>query len=133
MNTKIIIGGLVLVVIAFYGGMKYSESKRVAIIANFRNGNFTPGQGGGRGLTGGGAISGEIISKDPNGITIKMRDGSSKIVILSSSTSVMKSVNGTLTDLEIGKEISGTGTANSDGSLTASMIQIRQATTTTNK
>ncbi|MBI3589113.1 MAG: hypothetical protein HY093_01720 [Candidatus Liptonbacteria bacterium] len=129
---------------AFYGGIKYAESKRP------RGGfprqdleqfcNLSPeerqqklqeldakpsGFKGRDGQRGGGSANGEIISKDDKSVTIKLRDGGSKIVFFSDSTEITKSAEGTLSDLEIGKNISVKGTANSDGSITAQTIQLR--------
>ncbi len=136
---KIIAGIVVGVVLvgsgAFYGGMKYAGS-------NGGRGNFanmTPeerqtrfqqmggaGQArGGRGGMGGGFTNGEILKKDATSITLKLRDGGSKIVFYSSTTEVSKFTAGSATDLEIGKTISVNGTTNPDGSITAQTIQIR--------
>lgn len=136
MNNKIILGivGLVLIVVAFYGGMTYAKSK-VPSRGQFGNGQFVAnGQltGGGMrsGMNGGGFTSGEIISKDASSITIKMQDGSTKIVLVSGSTQVMKSTSGSLADLSTGTNVVITGSANSDGSITSQSIQIRPASTT---
>lgn len=132
-KIKIILGGLVIVLISFYGGMKYEQNKIP------ERGNFTAfvgGVGGQRGTNangrggGSGIVSGSIISKDSTGVTIKMRDGSSKIVFVSPSTSIMKFVLGNISDLLVGEQVNTSGTSNPDGSVTAQSIQIRQATTT---
>ena len=120
---------------AFYGGMKYAQSKsptprsfqnmtqeqRQQLSANIggvaRNGT--------RNAAGGGFSDGQIIAKDDKSITIKIPDGSSKIVFYSESTKIQKTADGTTTDLEVGQQVSANGTANSDGSLTAQTIQIR--------
>ncbi len=122
---------------AFYGGMKYAQSQ-----APQRNAqgfqNLSPeerqqriqqfsGSGGGNRGTGGGFTSGEILSKDDKSITIKMRDGGSKIIFYSDTTEVGKFVNGASSDMEIGKTVSVNGKTNSDGSITAQSIQIRPA------
>ena len=129
MNTKNIIIAVVLVIIAFYGGMKYDQSKTVTPTAG--TGNFA--QGGGRGgrFAGGGAgaVSGNILSVDASGITVQLRDGSSKIVVIPASASIVKSVPGSSSDLAVGKGVIANGTANSDGSVTAANVQIRQAMT----
>jgi len=140
--TAVVVGGG-----AFFGGMKYAESKSPrgrlsqADFQNLQNlspeerqqrlqelganaGGFRGGSGGGQ-RNGGGLTSGEIISKDDKSVTIKLRDGGSKIVFLSDSTEIWKSTAGALSDLEIGKNISVNGTANSDGSITAQTIQLR--------
>ena len=126
---------------AFYGGMKYAQGRGSR--GNFANltpeqrqqfqanagGGFRNGQG--RGGMGGMFVAGEIISKDDKSITIKLQDGGSKIVFYSDNTDVGKSVSGTSADLEIGKNITTNGTANSDGSITAQSIQIRPIPTGT--
>lgn len=126
MSNKIMLGAVVVVgALAFFGGMKYGQ-------ANAR-GNFQANIAGGfrTGVTGRapGAnadfINGDIIAKDNQSITIKMRDGNSKIILYSSSTEVSKFDAGTANDLLVGKTISITGTANTDGSLTAKTIQVR--------
>ena len=128
-NKKIIIVILVLIVVAFYGGMKYSQSKN-PVVQSFQNANFTGGAGSARNLRGGaGGVSGDIIAKDATSVTVKMRDGGSKIVLVSPSASVIKTVSGSLDDLAVGKTINVVGMTNSDGSFTAESIQIRQATT----
>jgi len=125
---------LILIVIigvgvgAFYGGMKYAESKALSdrqqrmqqFGANF--GGFRLGLGSGQR---GGFTAGEIIAKDDKSVTVKLQNGGSKIVFLSDSTEITKSAAGALSDLEVGKNIIVNGTANSDGSITAQTIQLR--------
>lgn len=149
--NKLIVSVIAVAVVvgggAFFGGMKYVENKSSrgrlsqADFQNLQNlspeerqqrlrelgANAGAGFRGGRtgGQAGGGFTSGEIISKDDKSVTIKLRDGGSKIVFLSDSTEITKSVSGTLGDLEVGKTISVNGTANSDGSVTAQSIQLR--------
>ncbi len=131
---------------AFFGGMKYAESKSPAsrfTQGNFQNlqnlspeerqqrlqelganaGGFRGGTGGQR--NGGGFTAGEIISKDDKSVTVKLQDGGSKIIFFSDSTSISKMTDGTKADLEVGKTVTVNGTANSDGSITAQTVQIR--------
>src|SRR3989338_10164732 len=94
--------------VAFYGGMKYAESKNPrgqSARGGFQN--LSPeerqarlrqfgaaiGAGAGPSMRGDGGFSaGEIISKDDKSITLKLRDGGSKIIFFSSATAVSKSV-----------------------------------------
>ncbi len=131
MNKLILVAVTVAVVIgggAFYGGMKYSQGKAISDRQQRfgqTGANIGSGFRGGQGGTGGGFVSGDIISKDNQSITIKMRDGSSKIVFYSGTTEVSKFVAGTSTDMAVGKTVTVTGTTNSDGSITATTVQLR--------
>lgn len=70
-------------------------------------------------------INGEIIAKDDKSITIKLRDGGSRIIFYSATTEISKFVSGTADDLIIGKNITVIGKTNSDNSITAQTIQLR--------
>ncbi|MFH0955907.1 MAG: hypothetical protein V1801_01680 [Candidatus Falkowbacteria bacterium] len=144
MKNKMLIGFIVAVVIvgagSFYGGMLYGKSQGGKNTAqNFQNfspeeraqrfGQMGVGQSrGGNRIADGGFVNGDIIAKDEKSITIKSADGGSKIVFLSNSTQIMKSVDGSALDLETGKNVTIIGSTNSDGSLTAQSIQLRPAT-----
>ena len=139
MAKKILPIIIVLIVVgggAFYGGMKYQESKAPKGLAagNFQNlRNLSPEQqqqrlqqmGGGNRQSGASFVNGEIIAKDDKSITVKLRDGGSKIIFYSDTTEVGKFVNGGPSDLEIGKTVTVNGKANQDGSVTAQSIQMR--------
>lgn len=132
---QIIVGVLVVGMVSFYGGMKYGGSKIIATASNtlgqgqqrgggqFGGGVGTRMGGGNRG--GAGFANGEVVSADDKSLTVKMRDGSSKVIILSASTQVLKSTAGTLVDVPTGIEITVVGSPNSDGSITAQSIQVR--------
>jgi hypothetical protein len=53
-----------------------------------------------------------------------MQDGSTKIVLVSATTQITKSATGTQADLKTGENVVVTGTPNSDGSLTATNVQL---------
>jgi len=135
MKNKIVsVAVLVAVVVgagAFYGGMQYQKSIAAKTASSGRQQFAGGGQGGmgrrGAGGQNGGFVGGDIISKDDKSITVKSRDGGSKIVFLSQSTSVGKTVAGASSDLTVGEQVVVNGTANSDGSVTAQNIQIRPA------
>ncbi len=121
--VALVVGGA-----AFFGGMQYQKSQASGPM----QGQFR-GQNGGTqgGLLGGSGnrqgmmpVSGEIIGQDDTSITVKMQDGSSKIVILSSETNINKSSEGTKSDLKTGEKVTAFGTTNSDGSITAQSVSI---------
>jgi hypothetical protein len=140
---KIVIMILAVVVVgagAFYGGLKFGgNSKSGAPAAGANNfQNFAGGQGGPvangaaarrAGLAGanGGLVNGDIIAQDATSITVKLRDGGSKIIFYSPSTEIGKFVTGAASDLAVGKTVMVSGKTGSDGSLTAQSIQIRPA------
>ena len=116
---------------AFYGGMAYakrSSGAARAIMLGQHGGNMASGfqgrQGGQRGGQFSG-VAGDIISKDDKSITVKLRDGGSKIVFFSDQTKIEKTVDGTVDDLEAGKTVMATGSTNQDGSVTAQSVQLR--------
>lgn len=130
---------------AFYGGMRYGKTSALnnltpqqAAQAFQRGGGFAggaPGDGGFPGAAGAGAgrrngaaggfVNGEVVSKDAQSVTVKLADGSTKIVFYSASTTVSKSAAGTADDLTAGTGVIVTGTTNADGSVTATRIQLR--------
>ena len=112
---------------AFYGGMKYEESKRVRGFQDFsqeQKGQMRQRFDVGRDL-GTSLVTGEIIAKDEKSITIKLHDGGSKIIFFSESTDITKSGSGSIDDLKIAGQIFISGEENPDGSYTAKTIQIR--------
>ena len=135
-NLPIVIVIIVLVAgAAFYGGMKYQSSKspsRGQFTAGLPNFIGEGGQPMGAGTRSGsvgknnvGFINGEILSADDQSVTIKLRDGGSKTVFYSASTSIGKMATGTAEDLIVGTSVMATGKTGTDGSLTAETIQIR--------
>jgi hypothetical protein len=70
-------------------------------------------------------VNGEIIAKDEQSIIVKLPDGGSKIVFFSESTEITKSVSGSRDSLAEGGQVIVNGSENSDGSYTATTIQIK--------
>lgn len=128
MNKNIIMVFLVIVVGggAFFGGMKYQQSKQPAFLRQFGGNGQRIGLGTGGNANRGGfrPVNGEILSNDGTSITVKLSDGSSKIVILSETTSINKADVASKTDLKVGEKVAVFGSDNSDGSVTAQNIQI---------
>ncbi|MDP2708714.1 MAG: hypothetical protein Q8O93_01505 [bacterium] len=142
---KTIIGFIIALLVvgagSFYGGMLYGKGKggaqnsafgqRQSFGANGTGGALRIRNGSGGNLAaGGGFVNGDIIAKDDKSITVKLPDGGSKIVFLSDSVQVMKSVSGALADLAVGENVTVSGGANADGSITAQTIQLRTAAST---
>lgn len=138
----IVIGIIIVGGASFYGGMAYGQSKKSATVqgaGNFANlspeerqariqqfGGGTNAAGGQRGArTNGGVAAGEILFKDDKSITVKLRDGGSKIIFFSDSTQVMKMDTGSTSDLIVGQQVTAVGSANTDGSISAQSVQIR--------
>jgi hypothetical protein len=128
---------IVVGALSFYGGLRLADSKSAE--ANSMQGNsqrnMQAGQGqlgartGGPGQMDGSTgvrnmLSGEIIGTDGKSITIKLPTGGSKIIFLSDSTKITKSVDASMADLLTGITVMTSGKTNTDGSITAKTIQI---------
>lgn len=143
-QTHVISMAILIIAVAigsFFIGTKYQQRKT---FSNFREqmigGNRQGlGQGMGRNalnndstknrgqIPGFRQTFGEIINVDDKTITIKMADGSSKIVLISDSTKINQSVSASKTDLVIGTKIMVNGDTNTDGSISSRNIEINPA------
>lgn len=130
MKSKTIIITVVVALIvgaaAFFGGMQYQKMQRPNLgdrqfAMDGSNSQMSQGRGNFQGAR---PVSGEVISQDDNSVTVKIQDGSSKIVILSDQTTINKASEGTKSDLKTGERVVAFGTENSDGSITAQNISI---------
>lgn len=130
-----VVGVLILVGlgVGFSGGYFFRNQQLSKMRGNFPIGANTNGtqrfngvaRGTGQnGMMRGGATQGTVLSMDDKSITVKMVDGSSKIVLFSDSTKYTNTVAATKTDLKIDSEVSVFGTPNSDGSITATNVQL---------
>jgi len=121
--TTIIAVAVVVILVAvgaFFGGIKYQQSKspRFGNFQGARSGQQAQGNQGAR------PVNGEIISQDEKSITVKLQDGSSKIVLVGDGTTINKSAEGPKSDLTVGEKVAVFGTQNTDGSVTAQNIQL---------
>ena len=116
---------LVVGVSCFYGGMAYGKNFKKAfrpdITGMEQRGDVANRAGGATG----GFVSGEVISQDNQSINVKLKDTGTKIIFFSTSTQIMKISTGSTSDIAIGSNLTITGKANADGSITAQSIQIR--------
>ncbi len=147
MKNTIITGVIAAVVFGgggyFFGTQQAASTQQQGGAQQFAGGNGTfvgRGAGGARtGAFGGGATMGTIVSSDANSITIQLASfGTStsqttqtgtKLILVGNSTQIEKTVYGTAADITAGKTVTVIGTAKSDGSITATAVQIRPART----
>ena len=121
--VAILIGG-----IGFFAGMQYQKMQRGQMIEQLSGGRTQMQGGQGRMVqkNGQSPVLGEITSQDDTSLTVKLPDGSSKIVILSQTTAINKQAAGSIGELKIGENIMVVGSSNADGSVTAQNIQLNQ-------
>lgn len=134
MKNSAILSVILLVVglgVGFGGGYFFRNHQLIQARAGFvgaagANGGFQRFAGA-RG-TGGGArwraVQGSILSMDAGSITVKLADGSTKIVLLSGSTTYSNTTKAAQTDLKTGANVAIFGTPNSGGSVTATNVQL---------
>lgn len=130
MNSKILMIVIVIVIAggAFFGGIQYQKSQRSSIRLGQlgEQGQFN-GQGqlaNRAGQQGERPVTGSIISSDDISITVKLADGSSKIILFSGSTVINKQTTGSKEDLKTGERVMVIGKENSDGSVTTDTISL---------
>lgn len=130
MQTKHMIIAVALIILAlaggFFAGMQYQKSQRAGFAGAY--GTFQNGQMMRRfsrqAETAYRPVRGQVVSVDKNSITVKLPNGNSKIVVLSLSTQFIKSASAAASDVKKGDTIMVVGTQNSDGSVTATDVQI---------
>jgi hypothetical protein len=145
-NILMIAGVIVLVALAgaggFWGGMAYQDNQGSQAQARFfeqRGGQQFDGQmpGGGQFPEGmqlpgndqaqssfrGGGTMGEVKSVERNTLTLSTAENVTTVT-LSEDTKIVKSVEGTSGDLQVGVRVMVTGEQNEDGNMTASQITI---------
>lgn len=130
-TTKIIMGGIALAVLAFWAGTAYANHRKASAApmmgqyGQFGNRGNLGGSAGMRGGNAGGIVAGTVLSKTDTSITVQTQGGGSKILVLSPSTTVSKSAQGSISDVTVGSSVLATGTPNTDGSVTAQNLQLR--------
>jgi len=132
MKQNIIAVILLVTVIAgaggFFAGTKYQQNKRGQFMTQTGNGTRPGGMmnpQSGNGQRGGfRPVSGEIIKSDATSVTVKLTDGSSKIILLTEATQINKAETGTAEDLTAGTMVAVFGSENADGSVTAQNVQV---------
>ena len=108
---------------SFFAGMKYQQSKQPSFSGRFGDRTNTRVDQGQAQFRNGRPVQGDIINADEKTVTVKMADGSTKIIILSEATIYNKTSDASKADLKVGEKIGVFGTENADGSVTAQNIQ----------
>ncbi len=136
MKKDIIIAAVIAAIVAgglgFYGGIQYQMGKAsttpTMMGAAGQYGSPTGGAGRYGGRSGSGAARmatiGTVLSVDNGSITVKLADGSSKIINVTGSTTYSQNATATVSDVKVGDRVAAVGAANSDGSVTATAVQI---------
>ena len=144
MNKKLtlVIWAIVIAVVFFGAGWGISKSmpSSSATSATAARGSYSGAAGffvGAAGTragrtSGGGLIAGKIVSDDPTSISVSLPNSTSTtattgstVILYSTGTSILKSVIGSSADLQVGESVTVHGSTNSDGSMSATSIQIR--------
>jgi hypothetical protein len=140
-STQVILA-IVIALIFFGAGWYFKGSSSPTTSASATAGSFSGVGGSGRsfagrgGGAGSGFTAGKIVSVDPTSISIQLPNSTSTttttgstVVLYSTGTSILKSVIGSAADLTVGDSVTVSGTTNSDGSMSATSIQIRPTQT----
>jgi hypothetical protein len=124
-NNITILVAVLCLALGFGGGYFFKNYQVGKMRSNF-GGQFGDRQKNGQTPQVGfnGMAFGEVISQDEKSITIKMQDGSTKMVILGDSTIYSKTQSIDKSELSVGIQVRVFGNANSDGSVTAQNVQI---------
>lgn len=129
-TNSIIIIAVILVIVAagggFFAGLMYQKNQTPSLGMMGQNSARQGGAFAGRSNQNAAfrPVRGQVLSTSANSLTVKMSDGSTKIVVLSSSTVFAQSAKAALADVKTGDTVNVVGTANSDGSVTAQDVQI---------
>lgn len=128
-NKTLIISAFLIVIAlggGFLAGTAYQKGKAVV-----RNAMYSFGQSGqardsfgrptGQNFR---PVRGEVMSLDKNSITVKLPNGNSEIVIFGPSTQFAQVSTASASDVKTGNTVMVVGVHNSDGSVTASDVQI---------
>lgn len=130
----LILAALLIGAVSFFAGTRYQSSKGSNLAESTLGKSAAQGQRAqqagqtnnkmGQANQQGGMVNGEITSKDGQSLTVKMSDGSTKIVIIADSTSYKKSTDAVVADLTVGENVTVIGTTNTDGSVTAKTVTV---------
>jgi hypothetical protein len=129
-NKQLVTTALISIIVS--GGVGYyigthKQATPTRMQGAFGQGGAGQGQRGGfaRGGVNSNMINGDVVSLSDNILTVKGRDGGSRVVLFTGTTKVTKSVTGERGDVKEGSSVLIIGAQNTDGSVTAESVQIR--------
>lgn len=146
MNRKAWIWGIIVVIIVagagFWGGMTYAATKTPTVSSRFGGaaGAFAArgGASGAFGGAAGGGTVGTVVQVSNGSFTVQLPTSTSttaatgtKLVLVDSATEVDELETVPVSNIKVGQSVTVAGASNSDGSVTASSVMIRPATTRT--
>jgi hypothetical protein len=122
---------LVIAIVALGGGYFWGKASGAASrAAGFAGAYSSSTRRTASSAAGGGLVTGTIATMGSSSITLQLANGNSEVVFYSTSTPVSEPTVVSADTLKVGIPIMVGGTSNSDGSLTATTIQVRPAGTT---
>lgn len=113
--------GIMAGTLGYVAGNKYQPSQRLQFRNGDRSTQFPNRNSLGQGFR---PVNGEILGVDETSMTVKLQDGSSKIIILTGITTYNKSTAAITADIKVGERVMVIGVQNSDGSVTAQDVQL---------
>lgn len=115
----------IVAVAALVGGIFWGRGMAAGGNRQFTNGGFSSStRGGFRAGSSGSIFAGQVSAISGSDITLQLQNGNSEVVLFSSSTPVTEPTNVSISKVTTGSNIVVMGTENSDGSVTASSIEI---------
>lgn len=133
---KIALGMLIVAAVAggsFYGGAVYGKGQASTAVPGAAGVPGGPGQagvppagtnGGQTGGNQGGMLFGQIEAIGDGTLTMTDSSGNTVVVNVTDTTLIQKQASVTLADLQQGETVVVSGSAGSDGSITARMVQV---------
>ena len=118
------VGAVIIAALAFYGGMQYQKSQgRQAFAGGFAGASRQFG-GAANSATRGRPVVGSIVNQDASSFTVKLADGSTKIVLIDDKTIFDKTSTVPQSEVKTGENVGVFGITNTDGSITAQNVQL---------
>lgn len=141
MRWAVVIVAIVFAGVGFWGGTLYASSTKAETTATSRFGAGAAGfagRTGGAGFTGatGDGTVGTVIALGNGTFTVQLPSSTSttattgtKLVLVDNATEIDELESVPVSNIKVGQSVTVAGSSNSDGSVTATSVMIRPATT----